>query len=102
MLLVIALIVFCLLVLNVGPALDFPVLLFLFVFISAWLGVRLLLGFARWVTGGEDEPWPGPGTDRQRSSAGPMRLQACSDAHCGMLNPGKARFCAQCGKPLRR
>jgi hypothetical protein len=95
---VIAIILFGLMFANAGVPLD-PMLFFLlFVVLMVWMSVRLMVGFVRWVSGSDELE-----ARRALARSSPERgaRKTCSDPHCGRINVSRARYCAQCGKPLR-
>jgi hypothetical protein len=93
MLWVFGVIMFCLMFMGGGLRVD-PVLFFLlFVVLMVWMSVRVMVGFLRWVTGGGE-------ADPVRKRREMDLRKTCRDPHCGKVNVARARFCAQCGKPL--
>lgn len=65
------------------------------------LMLRLVGGAVRLVFGvGRRTPPALSGQDARDAGGGTRRI--CPDVHCGHKNPWAARYCAQCGRLLRR
>jgi hypothetical protein len=84
-----------------GRHLPGVVLVFFFVLAAPWLAVVLVVRLVQWVSGKggvETEELGMLGSDPDVGDTTGSRT--CRDPHCGKVNDGRARFCAQCGRPL--
>jgi hypothetical protein len=80
-----------------------PVFLVGAYFLFVWISVALFARGVRWLVGLTTPAAAcaagNPRAAHERStSTGQARV--CPDSRCGRVNPGGARFCAQCGRRL--
>ena len=99
--LALAILVICLVVLATGLHIGGAFLGLLVLLMAFALIVTLLGRFVRWALGRRvmelEDRWESGGDP---GSGGMEEKRVCPDPHCGRVNEGRARFCAQCGKPL--
>lgn len=100
--LVIPIVLLCFVFMVIGLHLPRAFLFFCFLLAAPWVVVVCLIRLAQWVSGGRSTE-----TDGRHGVAGPApdagqtrETLTCPDPHCGRVNDGRARFCAQCGRPL--